>query len=82
MKLSVEDWHSDDPEKAALCQRCIVTLNGNRVDYCLMADEENGLICRYVLDKDGNPVVEGEELRTETVTGEVRIIDPEKEQSE
>ena len=32
MKLSVDDMTGPDPEKAALCMRAIITLDGKRVE--------------------------------------------------
>ena len=50
-----------------------VYLNGNQQTQCIMADDEKGIIQRYVTDKSGNVLSVGLEARTETVSGEVRI---------
>lgn len=71
MKLSIKDVQTP------LHNRAIITLNGERVEYCTEADEEAGYVERFKLGKDGKPYIEGEEIATERVEGEVRIIDPE-----
>lgn len=70
MKLSIKDVQTE------LHRRAIITLDGVRQTHCTEADEEGGYVERFKL-KDGKPFVEGEEVATERVYGEVRIIDPE-----
>jgi hypothetical protein len=77
MRLSVEDMTGPDPEKAGLCLRAIITLDGVKVDYCIVADDEAGYVERFVSDENGNVIAEGDEMKTERLTGKVRIIDPE-----
>lgn len=77
MKLSVEDMTGPDPEKAGLCVRAIITLDGQRVERCLVADEEEGYVVQHKLNAAGQVFLEGDEIATETLYGVVRIIDPE-----
>lgn len=77
MRLSVEDMTGPDPEKAGLCVRAVITLDGVKVDYCIVADEEGGYVERFVTDEDGNVVPEGDGIKTERLSGKVRTIDPE-----
>ncbi len=79
MKLSIEDLTGNDPEKAALCLRAVILLNGEKVEMCIEADEEEGYIVRNAVDENGQIYLDGEEVATERLEGEVRIIDPEKE---
>ena len=50
-----------------------VYLNGKKQTQCIMADDEKGIIERYITDKSGNILSINFEARTETVSGEVRI---------
>lgn len=77
MRLSVEDMTGPDPDKAGLCVHAVIALNGTKVDYCIVADEEGGYVERFATDEDGNVVPEGDSLKTERLYGKVRIIDPE-----
>lgn len=77
MKLSVEDMTGPDPEKAGLCVRAIITLDGQRVERCIEADEEGGFIVQHKLNESGQLFIDGGEIATETLYGVVRIIDPE-----
>lgn len=79
MKLSVDDMTGPDPEKAALCMRAIVTLDGKKVERCVMADEEKGEV-EYLIDND-DPRWKREFFGvdywpSEKKYGKVRIIDP------
>ena len=50
-----------------------VYLNGKQQTQCIMADDEKGIIQRYITDKSGKVLSVGLEARTETVSGQVRI---------
>ncbi len=52
-----------------------VILNGIECQgHCTMADSIEGIVVRYKLDNRGSPHVIGDELVTETVSGNVRIL--------
>lgn len=79
MRLSVEDLEGDDPEKARLCIRAVIMLNGVECGSgVIVADEEQGFIERYMMDENGQMVVtaDNSEFVTEIVHGVVKIIDP------
>lgn len=78
MKLSVEDMTGPDPDKAGLCVRAIITLDGVKVERCIVADEEEGFIMQHSLNEAGQIYAdENGDIATEVVYGVVRIIDPE-----
>lgn len=79
MKISVEDITGQDREKAALCLRAIVTLDGKKVEHCIIADEEGGYVVAYIPKENPRWETEFKDVDywpTETKRGEVRIIDP------
>ena len=81
MRLSVEDLHGDDFEKADLVLNAEVLLDGQRVERCLMADEEKGEVLVYIPQDDPRwktEVKDSEEWPTETKHGKVEIIDRRK----
>ncbi|MBN46234.1 MAG: hypothetical protein CMH23_07150 [Methylophaga sp.] len=51
-----------------------VKLDGNEVKYCTVADTDLGLVVRFVADADGNFVTEGDEVKKETLYGNVEIV--------
>lgn len=78
MKLSVEDMTGPDPDKAKLCYRAIVILDGTPVERCLVADEEEGYVVQHSLNEAGQLFLdERGEVATEILYGKVCIIDPE-----
>ena len=76
MRLSVSEYSEYDKETRELCCRCVVLLNGVRVKNCTEADEEEGFVVRFKLDDNGMLTVNGAEIETETLYGNVQIIDP------
>lgn len=76
MKLSVSDYNQYDEETRKLCNRCVVLLDGETVKNCTKADEEEGFVIRFKLDENGMLTVNGSEIETETLYGNVQIIDP------
>ena len=76
MRLSVSYYNEYDKETRELCCRCVVLLDGVRVKNCTEADEEEGFIVRFKLDDHGTHIVNGAEIETETLYGNVQIIDP------
>ncbi len=76
MRLSVSYYNEYDKETRELCCRCIVLLDGVRVKNCTEADEEEGFVVRFKLDENGMLTVNGAEIETETLYGNVQIIDP------
>ena len=76
MRLSVSDFQEYDEEKLALCRRVVVLLDGVQVKNCTEADEEEGFVVRFKLDENGMLTVNGAEIETETLYGNVQIIDP------
>ena len=78
MRLSVEDMTGPDPDKAGLCVRAVITLDGVKQERCIVADEEEGFIMQHSLDEAGQLFVdERGDVATEILYGKVRIIDPE-----
>lgn len=82
MRLSVEDMTGPDPEKAGLCVRAVITLDGVKQERCVEADEEGGFIVVFIDQEDPRFKSEmikqgGECWPVETLYGKVRIIDPE-----
>ena len=76
MRLSVSYYNEYDKETRELCCRCVVLLDGVHVKNCTEADEEEGFVVRFKLDDRGNHIVNGVEIETETLYGNVQIIDP------
>lgn len=76
MRLSVSEYSEYDKETRELCCRCVVLLNGAQIKDCTEADEEEGFVIRFKLDDNGNHIVNGAEIETETLYGNVQIIDP------
>jgi hypothetical protein len=76
MRLSVSYYNEYDKETRELCCRCVVLLDGKQVKNCTEADEEEGFVVRFKLDDHGNHIVNGAEIETETLYGNVQIIDP------
>ncbi len=76
MRLSVSYYNEYDKETRELCCRCVVLLDGVRVKNCTEADEEEGFVVRFKLDENGMLTVNGAEIETETLYGNVQIIDP------
>ena len=76
MRLSVSEYSEYDKETRELCCRCVVLLDGVHVKNCTEADEEEGFVVRFKLDDRGNHIVNGSEIETETLYGNVQIIDP------
>ena len=76
MRLSVSEYSEYDKETRELCCRCVVLLDGVHVKNCTEADEEEGFVVRFKLDDRGNHIVNGAEIETETLYGNVQIIDP------
>ena len=76
MRLSMSYYNEYDKETRELCCRCVVLLDGVRVKNCTEADEEEGFVVRFKLDDHGMLTVNGSEIETETLYGNVQIIDP------
>lgn len=76
MRLSVSYYNNYDKETRELCCRCVVLLDGAQVKNCTEADEEEGFVVRFKLDDKGKVIVNGAEIETETLYGNVQIIDP------
>ena len=76
MRLSVSDLHEYDEEKLALCRRVVILVDGVQVKNCTEADEEKGFVVRFKLDDHGKLILNGSEIETETLYGNVQIIDP------
>ena len=76
MRLSVSEYSEYDKETRELCCRCVVLLNGLQVKNCTEADEEEGFVVRFKLTKEGSLILLGAEIETETLYGNVQIIDP------
>lgn len=76
MRLSVSDFQEYDKETLALCRRVVVLLDGVQVKNCTEADEEEGFVVRFKLTKEGSLILLGAEIETETLYGNVQIIDP------
>lgn len=76
MKLSISYYSEYDQKTRDLCCRCVVLLDGVHVKNCTEADEEEGFVIRFKLDDNGSLILNGAEVETETLTGNVQIIDP------
>lgn len=76
MRLSVSDFHEYDEEKLVLCRRVVILVDGVQVKNCTEADEEEGFVVRFKLTKEGSLSLIGAEIETETLYGNVQIIDP------
>jgi len=75
MRLDINERESWNALQAELNNHAIVLLNGVEQKYVTCADEEQGYIERYALDKDGRVVIEGNDAKIERLTGVVRIKD-------
>lgn len=81
MRLSIEDLHGNDLVKADLVLNVDVLLNGQRVELCLMADEEKGEVLVNIPQDDPRwrkEFKEAGEWPTEMKYGKVEIIDRRK----
>ena len=76
MRLSISYYSEYDQKTRDLCCRCVVLLDGVHVKNCTEADEEEGFVIRFKLDDNGSLILNGAEVETETLTGNVQIIDP------
>ena len=76
MRLSVSYYNEYDKETRELCCRCVVLLDGEQVKNWTEADEEKGFVVRFKLDENGMLTVKGAKIETETLYGNVQIIDP------
>lgn len=73
MRLHIDDVNGDDPEKRRLCREGVdVYLDGIKQPLVIMADEEAGVIERYVTDKTRGF---GSTWLTERVIGKVEIME-------
>lgn len=75
MRLDINERESWNALQAELNNHAVVLLNGIEQKYVTCADEEQGYIERYALDKDGRLVIEGNDAKIERLTGVVRIKD-------
>lgn len=59
---------------------CSVTLDGNPLDCCVTADEEQGAVLCYVKDAEGNFMLDDSKgaIKTEQLKGTVVITVPEE----
>lgn len=77
IRVSVE---ADDPGYRAYClargdgKKVDVYLDGTRQTSSLMADERTGTVKRVVLTPNGNFAHDGENVLTEQVYGDVRVV--------
>lgn len=55
------------------CTKWDITLNGVAENDCIMADDELGEVKRFALDENGKHIIDGDDVRTETVFGKVTI---------
>ena len=64
-----------DPGERVFPEREVINvyLNGKEVEWCFTADDERGEVVAAVMDKDGRPCTESNEVMRETLYGEVRI---------
>jgi len=53
MRLQLSDMEGPEP-KASLCLRAVITIDGRKVEHCLLADEEDGIVIFYETDKHNN----------------------------
>lgn len=51
-----------------------VKVDGEEVKFVTVADTDLGLVVRFVADADGKFVVEGDEVKKETLYGNVEIV--------
>lgn len=80
MRLSVD---SNDPGNmlygmmGSLGRQVRVFLGGKEVRDVITADDEEGFVLHFERDADGNVFAIGDEVATETLTGDVKIVLPE-----
>jgi len=72
MRLTMDDLKSDDPARVRLVHHCSVTLDGELVEGCVVADEEAGYIEQYVPRQEVPPG--SETWPTRRREGVVKII--------
>lgn len=76
MRLSAD---SSSPDfRAWEVEHAKIYLDGRRVRYCRLADEERGYVIVSTVDGAGRFVQEGEEFVTQLRYGEVKIVLPER----
>lgn len=74
MKLDAhKDW--DHPERGPLVRHAKVYLDGEEVQYCILADEEANYVLRFKTDDKGALIRDGDEIATERLEGKVTIVD-------
>ena len=71
-----KDW--EHPERGPLVRHAKVFLDGEEVQYCILADEEAGYVLRYKTDDKGMLMHDGDEIATERLEGKVTITDTRK----
>ena len=65
--------HKNSPYYNPFCFRYEAYCNGEKVERCFEADEENGVCSFYKTDKDGKFIIINDELMTDKVYGKVSI---------
>ena len=75
MRLDINEMETWNALQIELNKYAVVLLNGVEQKYVTCADEEQGYIERYAVDKDGRIVIEGLDAKIERLTGVVRIKD-------
>lgn len=73
MRLSIDESHTYTKLKKELCRIAQVYLDGERIEGCVMADEEAGCVELFKLDENGRPFAEAGEIATEVKYGKVEI---------
>lgn len=68
----VETDHRYRADWQDIAPRLVITLDGKPQDSVVTYDTSEGLIVRHV-QRDGQYVVEGDEIATETLTGHVAV---------
>lgn len=51
-----------------------VWLNGEKVEHVIELDTTEGWVQKYVTNRDGEFILEGDEIKRETLTGEVKVF--------
>jgi hypothetical protein len=59
---------------AAIDKPMRVFLDGAEQKHCVEADEENGVVIVFALDKDGRYILDGDEIQTEIRYGVVTVV--------
>lgn len=71
MRISID---KNDPGYNFTALGTEVYLNGKKQNNCITADDKKGIVIVYAEDKEGKLILEGHDIKTEELHGEVKLV--------